>query len=189
MSAVQQAVASFTTASAGFTYTTWNPADKSTSCSVGAGDLVATGLGFGQGCRSILSKSSGKWYWEYTVNNAAGNTTLGIGLSTSTLTSQLGSANSGAGYWRTGDILYNFANQGVFSTYVVGVVLGIALDMTANTVSFYRNNVLQLTVSGIAAGSWFAQCYLDLGDQVTANFGATALTYTPPVGFNAGLYV
>ena len=176
--------------SSGGTYATWNPADKTVGLALTGSNLIATSSGAGEAARSTLSKSSGKWYWEYSIGSASGITSLGVGLSGSTLGSQLGAANSGVGYiGSSGDIDYNSTFIGNFSSYSAGAVIGIALDATGHTVGFYRNNVLQSTVTGLAAGSWFAQCFLDTTNSITANFGATALTYSPPAGFNAGLYV
>jgi len=179
-------------AGSGFTYATWNASDKTASLALSGGDLMATSSASSQGVRSTLSKSSGKWYWEYLVSTSVANISLGIGYSTSTLSNQLGNGNDGAGYINgSGDMSYNFSLITTGATYTTGDVIGIALDATANTVSFYKNNALQGTVTGLAAGSRFAQIYTGTtnGGVITANFGATALTYTPPSGFNAGLYV
>lgn len=177
------------TASAGTTYATWNPSDKSANMSLSVGNLLAFPTAVTEGVRSTLGKSAGKWYWEYIITAAGGAMILGVGLSGSTLTNQLGNGNSGCGYDQTtGTVWYNFGTVGASASYVGGDIIGIALDMTANTVAFYKNNTFQRTAT-ITAGTWFAQFFGNTGDQVTANFGATALAYSPPSGFNAGLYV
>ena len=78
------------------------------------------------------------------------------------------------------------------STYTTGDVIGVALDMGAGTIIFYKNNVSQGTAFTGLSGTMYRRCYteyrrLALG-VAPPNFGATALTYSPPVGYNAGLY-
>jgi len=75
------------------------------------------------------------------------------------------------------------------ATYTAGDIIGIALDMDGGTVTFYKNNTSQGQAFSGITGTVFATA--GSGGTTTglvANFGATTLTYTPPSGYNAGLY-
>lgn len=52
--------------SVSITYTKWNSADKDADITLSGGDLTTSVIGGGTGgVRSLIGKSSGKWYWEY----------------------------------------------------------------------------------------------------------------------------
>ncbi|WP_024834549.1 hypothetical protein [Ruminiclostridium josui] len=56
---------------------TWNPTDKEWGVTLSNGNLTATISGLSSGVRASLGKSSGKWYWECTVDNR-GYSEIGI---------------------------------------------------------------------------------------------------------------
>lgn len=173
------------------TYTTWNPSDKTVNVTLSGGDLVANSSGYsGGGVRSVIGKSSGKWYWEVTVTTYddiyAGVSSAGGSLDPAWYyTTGMGwSGPSGA-------LLKNNSNVGSPGTYTTGDVLGFALDMGGGTLELFKNNVSKGSFSSLPTGTLHAVCGNNLsgGSGVfTANFGATALAYSPPSGFNAGLY-
>ena len=71
-------------------------------------------------------------------------------------------------------------------------MIGIALDLDGGNLEFYKNNVSQgIAATGIT-GTWYAYTaglwVTTSTTSITANFGSSALTYTPPAGYNAGLY-
>lgn len=67
MGAPQQALSSYG-AVVGTTYATWNPADKSADITLSLGNLKATQTTSSwDSVRSTIGKTSGKWYWEYTM--------------------------------------------------------------------------------------------------------------------------
>lgn len=174
-------------------YATWNPADFNAGYTLSVGNLVATHTAATAliAGRSTIGKSSGKWYWEYkqtVLFNASG--TQGIGNSTMSLNSYVGSDANGWGYnGSAGGKWTNAVETAYGATFAQGDVIGIALDMDAGTVTFYKNNVSQgQAFSGLSGTIYAALCLNTQNDAVTANFGATALTYTPPTGYNAGLY-
>lgn len=175
-----------------FTYATWNPSDKNAAITLSGGNLVATtpATTVSQ-VRATLGKSSGKWYWEVTGMDSGGSL-FGIATSAASLSNWTGGQSTSWGYYYTGSV-YNGGSiiAGPFGTLVSTDVMGFALDMSANTLAFYKNNVLQYTAT-IAAGTWYPALGQSGGagsTAFTANFGASALTYSPPAGFNAGLYV
>lgn len=172
------------------TYATWNPADKWANITLSGGNLTATTTAAAwDAVRTTISKSSGKWYFEMsiTANNLG---ICGIGKSTATLASYLGSDANWYGYYST----WQKSNSGLsayWATYTTSDVIGVAMDMDAGQITFYKNNVSQgVAFTGIT-GSLFGMCsVINSGgtNSITANFWATALTYSPPAGFNAWLY-
>ncbi len=181
------------------TYATWNASDKSAGITLSGGNLIATATTGPVGVRSTISKSSGKWYWEITVNSNTTNISLGIGNGLSTYTlgsigldSNLSEAYACVNAGVVGSYRYNSSDHTGLATYTSGDKIGVALDMTTPQVTFYKNNVSQGATS-VTAGAQFAAfetifVYVADTASITANFGATAFTYTPPSGFNSGLY-
>jgi hypothetical protein len=174
----------------GLTYATWNPADIGTYTVLAGSNLtLKANNNTPSGGRSTIGKSTGKWYWECSPDSSATAQSIAVATSSADLNSQMGSDAFGWGYLADGTIYHNGGTLASVSSYGSGSLIGIALDMSAGTVAFYLNNVLKYTATGLS-GTFFAAAsgrYAPNG--IIANFGATALTYTPPTGFNAGLYV
>ena len=190
MGAVQQAIASYGAAAGGPTYATWNPADKDASITVSGGNLTASMTPTVSLVRSTISKSSGKWYWEYVVGVTVVGPIVGVATSAEATSQYPGGGFFSVGYYGPNGSTYkNGAIQATNATYAVGDVVGVAMDVDTSLVTFYKNNVVQGSVA--ISGTIFAAVGQSGANNptVTANFGATALTYSPPAGFNAGLYV
>lgn len=171
------------------TYATWNPADKGANMTLSGGNLGATVVSPNTTVRSTIGKSSGKWYWEITVGGAATGE-IGVATSSATLVNYLGADAHGTGWaGSNGETYQSATNIGTFATYSTGDVLGFALNKDAtNQLTLYKNNILQGTVT-IQAGTVFAAFgHNGVTNVMTANFGATPFVYSPPGGYNAGLY-
>lgn len=182
-------------------YTTWNPSDKSGGITLSNGDLTAKSTSNGHACaRTISSKSLGKWYWEITSDYDSGGlgAAVGIGVAGSSLSSAVGSGVSDYAY-RSGG---KKGNSGSWEAYgdpwTTGDIIGIALDLDAGKIWFSKNGVWQASgnpangtgeaFSGISDTMFgmFSLYYID--EQLTANFGDSAFTYSVPSGFSSGLY-
>jgi hypothetical protein len=175
------------------TYATWNPADKATTITLSAGDLVATApTGFTNGVRSTINKTAGKWYWENTNAQTGGTVSVGIATASAAFT-YVGADANALGYCNDGHVRVSGGSIATYSAYISTDVIGIALDQAAGAVSFYKNGGLQgaltLATYGLNGQALFAMVGSNNFMSATANFGATPLTYTPPAGYNAGLYV
>jgi hypothetical protein len=184
-------------ASAATTYATYNSSYKGTTVTLSGGNLVMSATPTnGVACATIGSsttgKSTGKWYWEITNTTRGGNSSIGITKSLSMNLNTFCGADANAwayysngggsgGYWSAGAFTFP-----AWSDYVLGDVIGVALDAGGNTVSFYKNNVLQGTLS-ISGGNYFPANSCNVG-TFTANYGASPFVYTPPAGYNAGYY-
>lgn len=177
-----------TTYSAPGTFANWNPSDKGTGITLSNSNLTAVNSsGTNQLVRSTIGKSSGKWYWEVKANIVRED--IGVANLTESVNTFAGASTNSVGYNNSGIIFYNSAVLASVASYAANDIIGIALNMTAGTVAFYKNNVLQYTYSGLTGTQYAAGGGTsNANSSNTANFGATALKYSPPTGFNAGLY-
>jgi len=189
-SPVMRAIMSIMKKSTSVTYATWNPADKGAGMTLSGSNLTAT-VGTPAMVRSTIGKSSGKWYWEVTRGSGSSDNVIGIANSSAGLTSYVGSDANGWGYIGSSGQKTNNASAAAFgASYTTGDIIGVALDMDTGQVTMYKNNTSQgIMYTGLTGTIYAAFGTGNSGDNVTANFGATALTYSPPGGYNAGLYV
>jgi hypothetical protein len=172
-------------------YCTWNPLDKSGSATYSNGNLDAFTGASGYGTtRGTIAISSGKWYWECTFNStdASNDCYFGILDITGSLADNLGGNAKGYAYWAFNG---NKANNGSYSaygsSYVPGDVIGVALNLDAGSITFYKNGVSQGTAFSSLSGT-FAPAFSDSGGSsigLTANFGQRPFIYTAPSGFQA----
>ena len=154
--------------------------------------------------RSTISKSSGKWYWEIYVDSGVGNVELFVGAATSahSLGVILGSPTSNIG-WSYYSSNGRKRNQGTAtsygSTWVAGDTASVALDMNNGKIWCAKNGTWQASgnpstganpmysnLSGLTVFAAFTT--YETTTVFTANFGASAFSYSVPSGFNAGLY-
>jgi len=183
-------------------YATWNPSDKNSAVTLSGNDLTAQVLDNANSIASVratLSKASGKYYFEVTINSgsvASGNECwLGIANSTQTLASQApgGSVNSWA-YGNAGGFRYNGAG-GSSSTYASGAVVMVAVDLGTGRIWFGKDGTFSgdpAAGTGAAFSSVTGSIFPIFGSAdhpsfpgygITANFGASAFSHTPPSGF------
>ena len=168
------------------TYATWNPSDIGAGITLSNGNLTLQDAA-GKSGRSTIGKSAGKWYWENTVEGATGDWMIGIGNATMSLAGFVGLDANGWAYYTSALAFNNGASVGYGASYTTGDVIGVALDMGAGTLAFYKNGAAQ----GQAFSGLSGTIYPAVGNgamQVTTNFGASAFAYSVPAGFNSGLY-
>jgi hypothetical protein len=200
----------------GQTYATWSTTNKSSNITLTNGNLTFTGIAGNNGIGiANTGKSSGKWYWEITVDSASalGNEFAGVTnvVPVSGNTSRLGLvANSIAYRQNSGGTSYcylvwvggSFTTQGTGCTtdIVKNDVLSFALDMDNLRFTEYLNgNIINTFVAGLPAGTWYPACQSDgLRGSGTANFGQNSWSTKPDVitlrsilsssGYTIGLY-
>ena len=172
------------------TYATWNPLDKNANVTLSNGNLTAA-ISTGTNVRSIVGVSTGKWYWEVHIDAGSMPFFVGVVTSSATLNSHTGADAYGWGYYGyNGDKFHGGSNLGYGAAYRTGDTIGVALDMDSGALTFYKNGASQ----GVAFTGITGTLYAGLGIGTsgtftyTANFGATAFTYSPPSGYNAGFY-
>lgn len=175
-------------------YATWNPSDKHADITLSNGDLTAAHGGGGfKSARATVSKSSGKWYFEITVNSAT-SPILGYLAGGDALTpypgDQAGQGFDGYRYYPVGQF------QGPFTGSIGVTTVRFAYDLDSGkgfigTGSSWLNSGDPVAGTGAIftgiSGAIFPACGLN-GHTVTANFGATAFAQSVPSGYNSGWY-
>jgi hypothetical protein len=174
-------------------YCTLNPLDSNSSLTLQNGNLYASnGAASHRTSRGTIAITSGKWYWEVTLDSAlTGSTALTAGIATSSLSlssipgtdaNSYGWYNDGGG----GSLKYNNNSSANYGSVISnGVVVGVAFDANAGTLTFYRNGSSQGTAySSIPAGTYFPTVAL-YNVNATVNFGQRPFAYTAPSGFKA----
>lgn len=182
------------------TYATWNPADKATPMTLSNGDLTVAWNYSGYYCslRANQGKSSGKWYWEVTPTTISTEALIGVANSSARLDYYTGQDANGWSYYKVNGNKYNNAISTAYGTsYAAGNIIGIALDMDAGKVWFSKNGTWQNSGDPAAGtnaaftgltGTLYPTTSGAIVGNHTANFGASAFTYSAPSGFNSGVY-
>ena len=173
-------------------YATLNPIANGTAAYVKDGNLrINPSDGNFQPSLATIGVSSGKWYAECTITAVGSGAIVGIGQLPSTLvaTNYLGNTATSWGYYGDGTNarLYNnssFTSYG--ATYTTGAVIGVALDMDAGTLVFYRNGTSQGTaVTGLSGTYAIGASPAGAAGIADMNYGQRAFVYTAPSGYKA----
>ena len=172
-------------------YCTWNPLDTSSGTLTNGNLDLATGTASYGGTRGTISVTSGKWYWEVTptaMTTSGKLVAIGICASTVALPSYAGAGSLNYTYMNDGQKRVPGSDTNYGATFTVNDVIGVALDLDAGTLVFYKNGSSQGTAFSSLSGSFAA--YASDADAaqsctVVANFGQRAFAYTAPSGFKA----
>jgi len=170
-------------------YATLNPLAN------GGGTLTNGNLDLTNSTGSYLSRvstigvTSGKWYCEVTVTALTiGSNGLLMGVSTITeTTSFLGNETTSYGYYANNGNKYNGGTSTAYgASLATSDVLGIALDLDAGTLTFYKNGTSQGTAfSSLPSATWYFGASCVSSSSVSMNFGQRPFAYTAPSGFKA----
>lgn len=139
---------------------------------------------------ATIGKSSGKWYWEVIVNKDPGHengvvTMIGVANSTK---------NKLINYYGYNGNIYKPAISNLKGdTFAINDVIGIALDVDNRKITWYKNNVLQVsydyTTTDLDSVVYpFVESGASSGSRtLTANFGSTPFQYEGkiPTGYLA----
>lgn len=172
-------------------FSTWNPSDKGAAVTLSNGDKTMALTSNNDCVRGTDGKTSGKWYWEITVDSFSGASGPGIGVANGSagLTASFAVANAWCYYSQNGNKYDEGSGSAYGATFTSGAVIGVALDVDAGTVEFFKNGSSQ----GVWTPGLTGTIYPFVGGdsvinlQLTANFGASAFAYSPPSGFTAGI--
>jgi hypothetical protein len=134
----------------------------------------------------LLGVSSGRWYWEVTVGTGLDDI-IGVGTSIAALTNFSATTQGWAYRGLNGDVYHNSVGTAYGATFTTGDIIGVALDMNAGTITFYKNGVSQGVAYTGLTGTLYPMVGLRTsGDSATANFGASGVfAYAMPAGFSA----
>lgn len=192
------------------TFATWDPANDGSGYFLSNNNLSVTNQGslYG-GVRATIGKSTGKWYWEVSVDGLGLYEMVGVAKSTYPMTSDRTcfGCNSSSSYTSQYRAVYpSSTTQTAWSaantTNLAGTTLGttgagygdtygFALDADAQTLTVYytpaggtclSHSILQWT--GIGAATWYPA--ISTGGRswvATANFGASQFKCAPPAGY------
>jgi hypothetical protein len=168
-------------------FATWNPLDKATLSVVDANLKATNSSGNSwQSIRGTIGVTEGKWYWEA---QAVSNTYLrvGVALQTASLTSNYSNPTDSWTYVDiNGNKTGNGSETGYGASYTNGDTIGVALDMDAGTLTFYKNGSSQGVAfnSGLSGKEIFPLIAgYGSGKGFIVNFGQRPFKYTPPTGF------
>lgn len=160
-------------------YAVMNPLDTASGVFANANLNVSTTSGRARG---TIFVASGKWYWEATITSMPSTTVFGV----ADTSYKIGTSNDSQsrGYVSTGSKISNGSSSAYGASFTTGDTIGVAYDVDAGTLTFYKNNTSQGTAySDIAGYSWAP--YVQGGFGADFNFGQRPFAYTPPTGFKA----
>jgi hypothetical protein len=176
-------------------YPTWNPLKLYTSSALTLSNANLTASDTTSAISTRIATMSlpttGKWYWEITVTAiSAANGFVGA---IDAATANGNSAIQSKGTYRSNGEITNLAGtlQTGGASYTNADIIGVAVDVTAGTVQFYKNNVAQGSTPSFSfsAGTELFPYVATDNNAGTktfdANFGQRPFSYTPPSGFVA----
>jgi len=138
-------------------FATFNGVYNLTGGSLSEGTLkVATGSSQYGPALSTFAQSSGKWYAEFAFTSTSGDTRIGGVRVDTALSTTYDIGNSGSFAYRQndGDKKIDGTETSYGATWSASDIIGIALNLDDNEVTFYKNNASQGTFS-ITGGEYF----------------------------------
>jgi hypothetical protein len=195
-------------------YAILNPSDKASVLTLASNNQLTVNWAGTTGgiyylVRATQGKSSGKWYWETSLNGQGTGTdaryvTAALILAGYALTSPntstypgLSSDSVGGPFFRSDVRTYKNAvgSTALGSMFTSGIVRH-ALDMDAGTYQQALNAGSFVTVATGLSGTYFPALVARRGTSgstsgdtgASANFGASAFSYSVPSGYNAGVF-
>jgi hypothetical protein len=174
---------------------TFNPADKTSGCTLSNGNLTADNFTSPvESVRTTAAFTSGKHYFESHIDLVGSNQAICLADSSWVLSGWPGQSNAhGFSFNSQGDGWFN-GNFGTGSSFTTGDVMAIAVDAD-NKKAWVLKNGVSITgnpstgTGGYALTGMGSTIYPTWAGQsghqtATYNFGATAFAYTPPTGFS-----
>ena len=171
-------------------YCTWNPAFERGNESYSDGNLNGT-TGTSGGVIGTIAVTTGKWYWE-TVNPTTTSLARVAGLINFSTYDRNMYTNS-IYVQRDGRYTINNGSDVAYgSAAAIGDIIGVALDVDAQTVIFYLNGVAQGSAISLTSVYSVGQTVVPAIAQSGAasrsfvvNFGQRPWAYAPPAGYKA----
>jgi len=166
-------------------HATLNPLSKGSAITLVNGNLdISAGSSGSQRVWGTIGVSSGKWYFEFT--QSSGTYAQGVGIKHSA------AQDNSDNYFYTGHTGQKVNASGTASSYGATWgntdVIGVAFDLDAGTITFYKNGASQgQAFSGITDATYFPYVVGWSGGTWGGfvNFGQRAFAYTAPSGYKA----
>jgi hypothetical protein len=190
-------------------YATINPLQLIANVTVSNGNLYLQSNNNGDqfaSAPSTVAARTGKWYAEFTASAVAGTPNYVFGVVRASWSPIIldGGGYYGRFYYTSEGYAYLSVNGGFYTnnsfgstgaTYASGDIIGVAMDLDAGSISFYKNGTLQgtpftsipLGFDYVFAGGAFTFSYPTPTNIAAffANFGQRPFAYTAPSGFKA----
>jgi len=137
-----------------------------------------------------MAVSSGKFYWEI-IKTAGATSDNAVGILPSSQTASAAYADSSFIYYKGNGVRVKLGvSQTAGASWGVGDIMGVALNLDAGEISFYKNGVLQVgAITGVSTSTaWLPYCGDDtsaINTSWLANFGQNPFAYAAPSGFKA----
>ena len=164
-------------------YCVMNPLKAGSGSLLSQGNLAWTySSGSASATPATFSISSGKWYHEVTITSANINHLSGWADATNSVYVDIFNIGATNGIEKSSGSSFTFANNDI---------LGIAFDYDNATITFYKNNTSQFSVSAITLSGALMSPIQGIGSSgggassCVYNFGQRPFSYTPPTGFKA----
>jgi hypothetical protein len=169
-------------------YCTWNPLENVNTSIIGFqnGNLRDNmGTGAVTVCWGTMAFSSGTFYFEATITTVSDGIAVGISYGSNTVTS---GNNTSIRYTFNGNKTVLGTTTSYGASYTTGDVIGVAVNTSAGTITFYKNNVSQGVITDASISTQIYRPYLSNGTSgsgcfIDGNFGQQPFKYTPPSGF------
>lgn len=173
------------TSSTASNYTTLNSLSKNASLTIQNAALTATSASTNVGCASTISVTAGKWYWEARIVTKNGADPI-VGVVNTDRYWDYGFVGNESNGWGYGGGGFKFT-AGIGVAYgtvtVAGDIVGVALNLDAKTIEFYKNGVSQgIAYTNLPAGSYTPAISVQ-NNTISINFGQQPFAYSTPTGF------
>jgi hypothetical protein len=180
-------------------YCTFNPLNNPTSATLANGNLeVTANTTLFQAVTGTVFASSGKWYAEFLMQTTATDQVVGIAANTfvpdSASNRYIGRTADSYGFYSDGRKIYNNSFSSYGSSWSVGDILQVALDLDNGKVWLGKNGTWQASgdpaagtnaaFTGISGSYTFACSPYGTG-KFFLNAGSRPFAYTAPSGFKA----
>ena len=125
-------------------FATLNPLNGLTGITYSVGNIKMTGSA-SNNALSSMAVSSGKYYFEVYSADNGGSGNLLVGIIDTSAVNAVATLATNNGTYRSNGVITNLAGsaQTAGATYGTGNYIGVAVDVDAGTVQFYKDNVAQ----------------------------------------------
>lgn len=125
-------------------WATLNAVSKASAVTLSQGNLGYSCGDTNKAVTATFAASSGKWYWEILATASTGGSSIvGIVNELFALEGFFASTSGGYGYSATASKWNNGSASSYGATWTNGDLIGVALDLDAGTLTFYKNNASQ----------------------------------------------
>ncbi len=155
----------------------WNRSGTLQSPSFDNGNLRAIfdDNGYNEYAFASIGVDTGKWFCEMKAEDvtATGNTRIGVLNMDYTGTGNPGDQSTSVSYLGDGQKRVGGSNSSYGASYTSGDIIGVALDVTNNTVTFYKNGASQgaISITANTLYTFYSEDYASSGNkEISANF-------------------